>query len=80
MERTDSFILSRVDYTSAVLMSMDQITATRRRTFTRWVNQHLKKPKLRVVDLEKDMATGVVLIRLLQTLSTHKKVVEKYVS
>ena len=57
----------------------DQVLAARRRTFTRWVNAQLKSSKLRVEDLEKDLANGVVLVRLLQTFSPHDKALGKYV-
>ena len=72
LERTDSFIFSRV-----YRATMDELIAARRRTFTRWMNLKLKGSKLHVDDLEKDMSTGVVLIRLLQILSPRKKVVQK---
>ena len=54
-----------------------QLLAARRRTFTRWLNLQLRGTKLRVDDLEKDLASGVVLVRLLQILAPQKKVAQK---
>ena len=54
-----------------------QLLAARRRTFTRWLNLQLQGAKLRVNDLEKDLASGVVLVRLLQILAPQKKVAQK---
>ena len=79
VERSDSFsqfISPRKDV-GPTAMAAEQLNAARRRTFTRWVNCQLRSAKLRVDDLEKDLASGVVLVRLLQTLSPHKKVAEK---
>lgn len=79
VERSDSFsqfIPPRKDVSSSA-MAAEQLNAARRRTFTRWVNLQLRSTKLRVDDLEKDLASGVVLVRLLQILSPHKKVAEK---
>lgn len=58
-------------------MAAELLNAARRRTFTRWLNLQLRGTKLRVENLEKDLASGVVLIRLLHSLSPHKKVAEK---
>ena len=82
LERTSSFspyIASRGDKANVAgtLMETEQLGAARRRTFTRWLNLQLRNAKLRVENLEKDLANGVVLIRLLQTLSSRKKVIEK---
>lgn len=58
-------------------MAAEQLSRARCRTFTRWLNLQLQGTKLHVEELEKDLASGVVLVRLLQSLSTHKKVMEK---
>ena len=80
LDRTDSFssyiLFAGVNY-AGTAMANEQINAARRRTFTQWLNLQLRSTKLRVKDLEKDLASGVILIRLLQILSPHKKVMDK---
>ena len=46
------------------------------KTFTRWVNQQLKKRDVAVTDLSSDFKDGVLLIALMETLSS--KTVGKY--
>ena len=82
LKRTGSFssyIASGGDKVNVArnLMETKQLSAARRRTFTRWLNLQLRSAKLSVENLEKDLASGVVLVRLLQTLSPRKKVIEK---
>jgi len=40
-----------------------------KKTFTGWVNYHLKKRKFEIVDVEKDFSDGVLLINLLEQIS-----------
>lgn len=54
-----------------------ELSASRRRTFTSWLNLQLGDPKMRVSNLEKDLSSGVVLVRLVESLAPHKKVAEK---
>lgn len=78
-ERSSSFgpyILSGGENTIRP-MAVEQLNKARRRTFTRWLNLQLQGTKLDVKNLEKDLASGVVLVRLLQSLSPQKKVLEK---
>lgn len=71
-----SYILSRGENTIRA-MAVEQLNKARRRTFTRWLNLQLRGTRLDVKNLEKDLASGVVLVRLLQSLSPQKKVLEK---
>jgi hypothetical protein len=48
-----------------------------RRIFTRWVNQKLAKRGIKIMDVVRDMADGVVLINLLEVL-TEKPYTGKY--
>lgn len=78
-ERSSSFgpyILSRGENTVRA-MAAEQLSGARRRTFTRWLNLHLQGSKIDVKNLENDLASGVVLVRLLQSLTSQKKVIEK---
>lgn len=78
-ERSTSFgpyILSRGENTIRA-MAVEQLNKARRRTFTRWLNLQLRGTRLDVKNLEKDLASGVVLVRLLQSLSPQKKVLEQ---
>ena len=78
LERSDSFS-SFIESGGIPVMAeaVNQVLSARRRTFTRWLNLRLKSAKLRVEDLEKDLASGVVLVRLLQTFSPHDKALGK---
>ncbi len=44
-----------------------------KKTFTNWVNDHLKDTGLAVEDLQIDLDNGVVLIKLLEALAPGKK-------
>ncbi len=44
-----------------------------KKTFTNWVNDHLKDTGLSVEDLQIDLDNGVVLIKLLEALAPGKK-------
>ncbi len=44
-----------------------------KKTFTNWVNDHLKDTGLSVKDLQVDLDSGVVLIKLLEALAPGKK-------
>lgn len=39
------------------------------KTFTTWVNLHLKRESLMVEDLSKDFADGIKLIKLVEVIS-----------
>ena len=84
LERSESFgsyiVAENKERSWTMAEAVDQVLSARRRTFTRWVNSQFKNTKLRVEDLEKDLASGVVLVRLLQTYSPHEKALGKYVS
>ena len=45
----------------------------RKLTFTAWINQCLHSTGLRVHDLETDLDNGLVLLKILETLSPGKK-------
>jgi filamin len=45
-------------------------------TFTRWADEHLKRVGKRIVDLEKDLSDGLLLISLVELLSGKK--IEQY--
>ena len=40
-----------------------------KKTFTAWVNSHLKREGMEVEDLSKDFGDGVKLIKLIETIS-----------
>ena len=44
-----------------------------KKTFTNWVNDRLKDTGMKVEDLQVDLDTGVVLIKLLEALVPGKK-------
>ncbi|GAB6022320.1 Microtubule-actin cross-linking factor 1, isoforms 1/2/3/5 [Chamberlinius hualienensis] len=52
-----------------VLMIADERDATQKKTFTKWVNKHLKKAGRHVNDLFEDLRDGHNLISLLEVLS-----------
>ena len=45
----------------------------RKLTFTAWINYCLLETGLRVQDLERDLADGLILLRLIETLSPDSK-------
>ena len=49
-----------------------------KKTFTNWTNHKLKEIDCKVEDIEKDLANGVVLIKLLEVLS-HGKYIGRYI-
>nr|XP_016942962.1 dystonin isoform X32 [Drosophila suzukii] len=53
----------------AVLRIADERDAIQKKTFTKWVNKHLKKANRRVVDLFEDLRDGHNLLSLLEVLS-----------
>ncbi|XP_023222692.1 plectin-like isoform X5 [Centruroides sculpturatus] len=53
----------------AVLKIADERDAIQKKTFTKWVNKHLKKANKYVVDLFEDLRDGHNLISLLEVLS-----------
>ena len=46
----------------------------RKLTFTAWINQCLLEAGLRVQDLEKDLDDGLVLLKLIETLSPGNRI------
>ena len=58
----------------------EQVLSARRRTFTKWLNLRLAGAKLHVEDLERELASGVALLKLLQTFSPHEKTLTKSVA
>lgn len=53
----------------AVLRIADERDAIQKKTFTKWVNKHLKKVNRHVNDLFEDLRDGLNLISLLEVLS-----------
>ena len=45
----------------------------RKLTFTSWINQCLIGTGLKVKDLENDLDDGLILLKLLETLSPHSR-------
>ena len=45
-----------------------------KKTFTNWTNDKLKETERQVEDIERDLADGVSLVKLLEVLSHGKKV------
>ncbi|XP_074641306.1 uncharacterized protein LOC141899052 [Tubulanus polymorphus] len=53
----------------AVLRIADERDAVQKKTFTKWVNKHLKKVKLEIKELYEDLRDGNGLLSLLEVLS-----------
>ena len=51
----------------------------RKLTFTAWINQCLLETGLKVQDLEKDLGDGLVLLKLIETLSPGSRMPGRYV-
>ncbi|XP_048259386.1 spectrin beta chain, erythrocytic-like [Haliotis rufescens] len=47
----------------------DETVHMQKKTFTCWANGHLKKARLKIKDLFKDLANGKILMKLLEILS-----------
>ena len=81
LERSNSFssfiAVERAEGSAPMAAATEQLLSARRRTFTGWLNLRLRGSKLRVEELERDLASGVVLVRLLQTFSPHDKALGK---
>ena len=81
LERSDSFSLFIAQEERVAVSDMaaaaEQLMSARQRTFTRWLNQRLAGAKLQVVELERELSSGVVLLRLLQTFSPNNKSLTK---
>ncbi|XP_034109861.1 dystonin isoform X43 [Drosophila albomicans] len=56
-------------YEDALTQFKDERDAIQKKTFTKWVNKHLKKANRRVVDLFEDLRDGHNLLSLLEVLS-----------
>ncbi|XP_023222691.1 plectin-like isoform X4 [Centruroides sculpturatus] len=56
-------------YESTLYKFKDERDAIQKKTFTKWVNKHLKKANKYVVDLFEDLRDGHNLISLLEVLS-----------
>ncbi|XP_015906702.2 microtubule-actin cross-linking factor 1, isoforms 1/2/3/4 isoform X2 [Parasteatoda tepidariorum] len=61
----------------AVLRIADERDAIQKKTFTKWVNKHLKKANREIFDLFDDLRDGLNLISLLEVLSSEKLPREK---
>lgn len=53
---------------------VDERDAIQKKTFTKWVNNHLKKASSRITDLFQDLRDGSNLITLLEVLSGERLV------
>ncbi|XP_017463645.1 PREDICTED: microtubule-actin cross-linking factor 1 isoform X3 [Rhagoletis zephyria] len=58
-----------VGYEDALTQFKDERDAIQKKTFTKWVNKHLKKAKRQVDDLFEDLRDGHNLLTLLEVLS-----------
>lgn len=56
----------------------DEREAVQKKTFTKWVNSHLAKMTARIEDLYTDLRDGRMLMKLLETLSGEKLVIDYY--
>uniref|UniRef100_A0A803XL23 Calponin-homology (CH) domain-containing protein n=1 Tax=Meleagris gallopavo TaxID=9103 RepID=A0A803XL23_MELGA len=56
-------------YQGAVATSSDERDKVQKKTFTKWINQHLMKVRKHVNDLYEDLRDGHNLISLLEVLS-----------
>ncbi|CAH8838855.1 unnamed protein product [Trichobilharzia szidati] len=63
---------------SSIKRYHDEQQRVQKKTFTNWVNSHLRRlsPPVRINDLFKDIGDGVTLIRLLEVLSSEKLQIE----
>ncbi|XP_055855331.1 dystonin isoform X50 [Episyrphus balteatus] len=64
-----SAIAPQGGYEDALTQFKDERDAIQKKTFTKWVNKHLKKANRRVVDLFEDLRDGHNLLSLLEVLS-----------
>ena len=55
------------------------ILEARTRTFVKWINSLLHSKGIRVKNLDSDLESGVVLIKLLETLAHEKRIPGRYV-
>uniref|UniRef100_A0A336MKH9 CSON002428 protein n=1 Tax=Culicoides sonorensis TaxID=179676 RepID=A0A336MKH9_CULSO len=60
---------SQAGYEDALTQFKDERDAIQKKTFTKWVNKHLKKASRRVDDLFEDLRDGHNLLSLLEVLS-----------
>ena len=54
------------------LVSLETWAIAQKMTFTKWINEKLKHSGVHVKDLFSDLADGVILIKLMETLSGKK--------
>lgn len=54
--------------------SLDERDAIQKKTFTKWINNHLRKAGGKVTDLFQDLRDGQSLLTLLELLSNEKLV------
>ena len=55
------------------------IIAARTRTFVTWINSHLKEKRITIQNLDSDLESGVVLIKLLESLAHGKRIAGRLV-
>lgn len=55
-----------------VLAEDAQWKLMQRNTFTRWVNEHLKKANVQVENIDEDFSNGLKLATLIEVLANHK--------
>ncbi|XP_058834598.1 dystonin isoform X34 [Topomyia yanbarensis] len=63
------YVTSQGGYEDALTQFKDERDAIQKKTFTKWVNKHLKKASRRVDDLFEDLRDGHNLLSLLEVLS-----------
>lgn len=54
------------------IVSLETWAIAQKMTFTKWINEKLKHSGVRVKDLFSDLADGLILIKLMETLSGKK--------
>ena len=74
MELQDHFKRRRCSDARKSAIQRTEWIQTQKKTFTNWTNDKLKDTDCCVRDIEKDLADGIALIRLLETVSKGKKI------
>lgn len=54
------------------IVSLETWAIAQKTTFTSWINEKLKQSKVSVKDLFSDLSDGLILIKLMETLSGKK--------
>lgn len=71
----DTLAMQKMVQVESLSVEEDElILEARSRTFISWINRHLRSKGIRIQNLDSDLESGVVLIKLLETLAHGRRI------